>query len=299
VKNLWEFAGFRRFFRPSWITQISSTGDRETRVAQGAAHLALAFESCQNRRSILGGKAASARLGAAPAATIVMELSLRNVLIAGVVVVVAGIAGFLAWQHYQTSAPAASPGQAPADLKPIDSPLAKQQPDDMVMGDANAPITMIEYSSLSCPHCARFQKDVLPKIKTDFIDTGKVKFIPRDFPLNKPAVQAAQFAHCAGPMRFFALEDALFKTQDQWLTENAVEALANIAATAGMDRPTFDACLANKDIEAKIVASRKSGEDAFQINATPTFIINGVKLEGEQSYDDLKALFAKLSPSGS
>jgi protein-disulfide isomerase len=229
-----------------------------------------------------------------------MECGLRNVLIAGAVVVVAGIAGFLAWQHYQSSAaPAATAGQAPADLKPIDSPLAKAQPDDLVEGDPKAPITMIEYSSLSCPHCARFQKDVLPQVKKDFIDTGKVQLIQRDFPLNKPAIQAAQLAHCAGPMRYFALVDVLFKTQDQWLTEDAVEKLAQTAATAGIDRPTFDACLANKDIEAKIVASRKTGEDAFGINATPTFVINGVKLEGEQTYDDLKALFAKLAPSGS
>jgi protein-disulfide isomerase len=230
-----------------------------------------------------------------------MECRLRNVLIAGAVVVVAGIAGFLAWQHYQTSAaPAATAANtAPADLKPIDSPLAQAQADDLVEGDANAPITMIEYSSLSCPHCARFQKEVLPQLKKDFIDTGKVKLIQRDFPLNKPAVQAAQLAHCASPMRYFALVDVLFKTQDQWLNENAVEQLAQIAATAGIDRPTFDACLANKDIENKIVATRKAGEDAFQVNATPTFIVNGVKLEGEQSYDDLKALFAKLAPSGS
>lgn len=228
------------------------------------------------------------------------ESRLRKVLIAGVVVIVAGVAGFFAWQHYQTSANAVTQtGQAPADLKPIDSPLAKAQPDDLVEGDANAPITMIEYSSLSCPHCARFQRDVLPEIKKDFIDTGKVKLIQRDFPLNKPAVLAAQFAHCAGPMRYFAIVDVLFKSQDQWLVENAPDKLAEIAATAGMDRPTFDACLANKDIEAKIVATRKAGEDAFGINATPTFIINGVKVEGEQSYDDLKALFAKLAPSGS
>lgn len=230
---------------------------------------------------------------------------MRKVLMAGVVVIVAGVAGFFAWQHYQTSATAVTEtaqgqtGLAPADLKPIDSPLAKAQPDDLVEGDANAPITMIEYSSLSCPHCARFQRDVLPQIKKDFIDTGKVKLIQRDFPLNKPAVQAAQFAHCAGPMRYFAVVNLLFQTQDQWLTENATDKLAEIAATAGMNRQDFDACLANKDVETKIVASRKAGEDAFGINATPTFIINGVKVEGEQSYDDLKALFAKLAPSGS
>ena len=229
-----------------------------------------------------------------------MECRLRKVLIAGVVVVVAGVAGFLAWQHFQAGAETvAGPGQAPADLKPIDSPLAKAQPDDLVEGKPDAPITMIEYSSLSCPHCARFQKDVLPKIKADFIDTGKVKLIQRDYPLNGPAMQAALFAHCVSPMRYASIVDILFKTQDQWLAEDAVEKLATIAATAGMDRPTFDACLANKDIEAKIVGSRKAGTDAFQIDSTPTFIINGVKRTGEQSYDELKALFEKLTPSGS
>jgi protein-disulfide isomerase len=226
---------------------------------------------------------------------------MRNLLIAGVVVIVAGIAGFLAWQHYQTPTvtDTASASNAAATAKPIDSPLAKAQPDDIVIGEANAPITMIEYSSLSCPHCARFQKDVMPRIKQDFVDTGKVKFIPRDFPLNKPAIQAALFAHCLSPMRFFSISDVLFKTQDQWLQEDSTEPLAQIAATAGMDRATFDACLANKDEEAKIVGTRKAGEDAFGINATPTFIINGIKLEGEQTYDDLKALFAKLGASGS
>ncbi len=223
----------------------------------------------------------------------IWESVLRKLLIAGVIVIVAGVAGFLAWQKYQ---PAATPADAAAtgDQTPIDSPLAKAQPDDMVMGQENAPITMIEYSSLSCPHCARFQKDVFPKIKADYIDTGKVKFVSRDFPLNKPAVQAALFAHCLSPMRFYSVVDILFKTQDQWLIENATEPLAQIAATAGMDRPTFDACLANKEIEGKIVAARKAGEDAFKINSTPTFIINGIKLEGEQSYDDLKKLFDKL-----
>jgi protein-disulfide isomerase len=225
---------------------------------------------------------------------------MRNLLIAGVVIIVAGVAGFLAWQHFQAPGVMEPASAASVDTsKPIDSPLAKAQPDDIVVGDANAPITMIEYSSLSCPHCARFAKDVMPKIKTDFVDTGKVKFIPRDFPLNKPAVQAALFAHCQSPMLFYGISESLFKTQDQWLTDNATEALAQIAASGGMDRAKFDACLADKTMEGKIVATEKAGQDAFAINATPTFVINGIKLEGEQTYDDLKALFAKLGASGS
>ena len=224
---------------------------------------------------------------------------MRNLLIAGVIVIVAGVAGFLAWQHYRTPSVASGTTASNDVGKPINSPLAQAQADDIVMGKAEAPITMIEYSSLSCPHCARFQKDVLPKIKADFIDTGKVKLVQRDFPLNKPAIQAALFAHCVSPMRYFAITDLLFKTQDQWLKDDAAEPQAQMAATAGMDRATFDACLANKDAEAKIVGTRKAGEDAFGIDATPTFIVNGIKLEGEQTYDDLKALFEKLAPSGS
>jgi protein-disulfide isomerase len=229
------------------------------------------------------------------------EMSLRKLLITGVVVIAAGVAGFLGWQHYAMTPPAeAQSTTAAADSTPLDPskpynvPLAKAQPDDLVIGDANAPITMIEYSSLSCPHCARFQKDVMPQIKADYIDKGKVKLVMRDFPLNKPALQAAMMVHCLSPLRAFAMEDLLFKTQDQWLIEDAAEPLAGIAANAGMDRKTFDACLANKDAETKIVATRKAGEDAFGIDSTPTFIINGIKLEGEQTYADLKALFAKL-----
>jgi protein-disulfide isomerase len=229
-------------------------------------------------------------------------MALRKLLITGVVVIAAGVAGFLGWQHYAMTTPAQAQSSAQAtpdpdagtDSKPFDVPLAKAQPDDLVIGDANAPITMIEYSSLSCPHCARFQKDVMPRIKADFIDKGKVKLVMRDFPLNKPALQGAMMVHCLSPVRAFAMEDLLFKTQDQWLMEDATEPLAAIAANAGMDRKTFDACLADKNGEAKVVATRKAGEDAFGINATPTFIINGIKLEGEQTYDDLKALFTKL-----
>lgn len=226
---------------------------------------------------------------------------MRKLLITGVVVIAAGVAGFLGWQHYAMTPPAEAQSTAPAadstppdPSKPYNVPLAKAQPDDLVVGDANAPITMIEYSSLSCPHCARFQTDVMPQIKANYIDKGKVKLVMRDFPLNKPALQAAMMVHCLSPLRAFAMEDLLFKTQDQWLIEDATEPLAGIAANAGMDRKTFDACLANKDGETKVVATRKAGEDAFGIDSTPTFIINGMKLTGEQKYEDMKALFTKL-----
>lgn len=224
---------------------------------------------------------------------------MRNILIGAVVFIVLAAAGYFGWQKFgATQADGVVPAETAsvlADLpKPIDSPLAKAQADDLVEGDANAPITMIEYASLSCPHCAKFQKEVLPQVKTEYIDTGKVKLVSRDFPLNKPAADASLFAHCVSPMRFFSIVDVLFKSQDQWLVQDHIEQLAQIAATAGMDRPTFDACLADKAALEKIVATRKAGQDAFAIDSTPTFIVNGIKLTGEQQYPKLKALFDEL-----
>ena len=220
---------------------------------------------------------------------------MRKILIGVAILVILANVGYFGWQKFGTPTAPATVSSALADLpKPIDSPLAKAQDGDMVLGDADAPITLIEYASLSCPHCAKFQKDVLPQIKADYIDTGKVKLVSRDFPLNKPAADAALFAHCISPMRFFNVIDLLFKTQDQWLVQDHIGQLAQIAATAGMDRATFDACLADKAALEKIVTARKAGQDAFAIDATPTFIINGIKLTGEQQYPKLKELFDEL-----
>ncbi len=224
---------------------------------------------------------------------------LSKTVIGAVIVISLAALGFFGWQKYAVP-PAATPvtttdASVLADLpKPIDSPLTKAQDGDLVEGDANAPITMIEYSSLSCPHCAKFHNDVLPQMKTDFIDTGKVKLVIRDFPLNKQAADASLFAHCVSPMRYFSIVDILFKTQDQWLVQDHIGKLAEIAATAGMDRPTFDACLADKAALEKIVASRKLAQDTFAVDSTPTFVVNGIKLSGEQQYPKLKALFDEL-----
>ncbi len=222
----------------------------------------------------------------------------KTVIGAAAVIILAAL-GVFGWQKYAAT-PVATPETATtasvlADLpKPVDSPLTKAQDGDLVEGDANAPITMVEYSSLSCPHCAKFHNDVLPQVKADYIDTGKVKLVIRDFPLNKQAADASLFAHCVSPMRYFSIVDILFKTQDQWLVQDHVGKLAEIAATAGMDRPTFDACLADKAALEKIVASRKLAQDTFAVDSTPTFVVNGIKLSGEQQYPKLKALFDEL-----
>jgi len=170
----------------------------------------------------------------------------------------------------------------------------KTYPLDVTLGKADAPITVIEYFSLNCPHCARFAADPFPKLKTDFIDTGKVKWIMRDFPLNDVALAAAMIAHCSGD-RYMAFIDAYFQTQEAWATSK--DPLAAIKVTArigGLDGPAVDKCLADNAMLAAINARAADATDKQGVKATPTFIVNGDKVEGERNYDE----FAKLLQPG-
>ena len=118
-----------------------------------------------------------------------------------------------------------------------------------VLGDPNAPVTIIEYASLSCPHCARFHAERMPWLKETFIDTGRAKLEYRDFPLNAPALWGAMLAHCAGPKHYFAYLDFLFKKQAQWaFTDNPQEGLKALAKQAGMSGTKFDTCMRNESL---------------------------------------------------
>lgn len=152
--------------------------------------------------------------------------------------------------------------------------------DKRTLGDPKAPVTMIEYASLSCPHCAHFSTEIMPEIRKQFVDTGKLKVIFRDFPLNQPAVQAAKLARCAPPERFWGFIDALFRSQKNWAySEDAVlPGLAKIAKLGGLSQEQFDACMANQKIEDAVLQQRLDGSKEFTIEATPTFIINGRKM---------------------
>ena len=164
-------------------------------------------------------------------------------------------------------------------------------PDDMYLGKPDAKITVIEYASLSCPHCANFNKDVLPKIKAEYIDKGLVKWVFRDYPLNGPAFQAAILSHCASPMRYFSLVDDLFKSQDYWLAQaDPLGALKQIGASVGVDDKAFDACLNDEALKKKILTRYQEAGSKYQVNSTPTFIINGVAHAGELPYDEFKKL---------
>ena len=164
-------------------------------------------------------------------------------------------------------------------------------PDDMYLGKPDAKVTVIEYASLSCPHCANFNKDVLPKIKAEYIDKGLVRWVFRDYPLNRPAFQAAILAHCASPMRYFSLVDQLFQSQDYWLTQpDPLAALKQIGASVGVDDKAFEACLNDEALKNKILTRVQEANDKYKIDATPTFVIKGVTHAGELPYDDFKKL---------
>lgn len=154
------------------------------------------------------------------------------------------------------------------------------QPTDIVHGDAKAKVTIIEYASLTCSHCAAFNTHVLPELEKNYIDTGKVKLVQRPFPLNEPALRAAQLTYCVPKEQYTTFTKVLFTSQGQWAYEPDYRAsLSKIAGVGGMSKEAFDACMENKDVETRVLASRKTGED-LKVDSTPTFFINGEKFAG-------------------
>jgi protein-disulfide isomerase len=154
-------------------------------------------------------------------------------------------------------------------LPPIETMLAER-----ALGRADAPVTVIEYHSLTCPACATFHRETLPRVKSDLIDTGMIRLVQNDFPLDRPALLAAMIARALPPDRHAAFIGLLFRTQAQWAHEGFVEELAKIAALAGMSRETFDAAMRNEALQRGVLEIRLRGEREHRVNATPTFIFN-------------------------
>ncbi|SDF42227.1 Thioredoxin [Limimonas halophila] len=155
-----------------------------------------------------------------------------------------------------------------------------------VMGDPDAPITIVEFASLTCPHCAHFHRDTLPKLKENWIEPGKAKLIYRHYPLDRPALRAAMAANCFEGDRFFAVLEMMFDSQAKWArAQEPTKALGRIAGMAGMDKGTFESCV-NDDAEAEsIVQQQLQARKEIGIQSTPTFLIDGEKLAGNQPYD--------------
>jgi protein-disulfide isomerase len=161
---------------------------------------------------------------------------------------------------------------------------------DEVLGKPDAPITIIEYSSLTCPHCAKFHADTLPQLKKEWLDTGKAKLVMRDFVWDPLAQAAAMIAHCSGD-RYFAFVDTFFHSQKNWMQANQpVDALKGIARLGGMSGEQVDQCLQNRALLGEIMMRKDEGEKQYGIDSTPSFIINGKMVTGEKDY----ATFAKM-----
>ena len=167
------------------------------------------------------------------------------------------------------------------------SDLLTPEDNDMIMGKDDAKVTLVEYASASCPHCAAFYKEVFPKIKADYIDTGKIKFVFREFPHNQQALAAFMLARCSPKEKYFPLMDVFFTTQEAWVP-NAHDGLLNIMKQTGMSETDFDACLKNQDVAKGIIATREKAYTKYGVDGIPTIFIDGKKFTGEASYDDLK-----------
>lgn len=198
----------------------------------------------------------------------------------------------------QTPFPAlAQPPQAAAVDATALAP--RKEGDDMVLGAADAPITIIEYASLTCPHCANFHATSLPRLKEEYIDKGLVRFVFRDFPLDRAALWAAQLARCSGPERYFSFLDVLFRQQGSWARGNDAAAiqdnLKRLAKLGGFSDQSFAACLNDKAVEAAVLEQSLKGEREFKVNSTPTLIINGKKHTGSTAFEDLDKILKPLA----
>ena len=170
---------------------------------------------------------------------------------------------------------------------------------DLVEGKADAPVTIIEYASLTCPHCAAFHKETLPGLKARYIDTGKVRFIFREFPLDELAVAASMLARCAGKDdsgKALALIDVLFASQDKWATRNPVPILQQMAKQAGMTEKAFDECLKDQTLYNNVMAVRERGSKEYKVESTPTLFVNGKMQKGGATIEELDKIIAPLLP---
>ncbi|MFD2238581.1 DsbA family protein [Aureimonas populi] len=162
---------------------------------------------------------------------------------------------------------------------------------DIVIGDPDAPVTIVEYASLTCSHCANFHVNSLPAVKADYVDTGIAKIVVREFPFDPRALAGFMLARCVPENQRESMIDVLFQQQANWArAENASAALLSIARLSGMSQDEFAACLQNTELQGQITSVKDRGENEFGVNATPTFFINGDRYAGALSADEMAAV---------
>ena len=213
-------------------------------------------------------------------------------LMSGVFAAVALVAGAYALTGYnsQTRLPelplvgAASAQEAEVDTSTIT---------EMVIGAEDAPVTLIEYASYTCPHCANFHTGVLPQLKEEYIDTGKVKLIYREVYFDRYGLWASLIARCGGPEKFFGISDLIYKGQSDWTraggATEVIDALRKIGGIAGLDKDRVEACLQDNTKAQTLVSWYQENAEKDEVEATPSFVLNGTKISN-QSYEQFKAL---------
>jgi protein-disulfide isomerase len=221
-----------------------------------------------------------------------VDISRRNLLIgaATVVVAVGAGGGYYAWSQDNGRPPVTPVQNTPAPTLPSGAgtelmapgPLGEQE-----LGSATAPVTIIEYASMTCPHCAHFHETVYPELKKKYIDTGKVRFIFREFPLDPLAAAGFMLARCGDKSKYFPMIETLFAQQKDWVVQKPLAPLLAIAKQAGFTQESFDACLANQKILDGIEEVRTRAAQKFQVTSTPTFFVNGKMLRGSPTLEEL------------
>ena len=229
-----------------------------------------------------------------------MRTQFRNMLLGLAAAVLAATAGLAQDAPKQTPAPDArqatpdQPAPPATDLTNLMKPTALG---DKVMGDPAAPVTMIEYASLTCPHCAAFANEVFTALKAKYIDTGKVRYILREFPLDQLALAAVMGARCAPADQFFPIIEMLFREQKDWaFIENSGPALMARLAKHGLDEAAFTKCLEDRDLQDKIIAIEDQANTTFGVDGTPAFFINGKMHGGEMTIEQIDEMVTPLLP---
>ncbi len=184
--------------------------------------------------------------------------------------------------------------QSASDVaKPVSLP-------DMALGPANAPVTITEFASMTCPHCAAFNEAVFPKIKSEYIDTGKIRYVLREFPLDIKAAAGSMLARCIAKDdsgKYFAVIDMLFKQQGDWVMKNTTATLIRIGRQAGLSQQGVDDCLKDQALLDKIAADQKYAREVLKVHSTPTLFINGEKITGETSFEEFDKKIKSLLKS--
>jgi protein-disulfide isomerase len=232
-----------------------------------------------------------------------LKITRREFAIGTGAIALTGIAAVKAsFSGFDFAGPAQAQDASPAELMQP-GPLG-----DMILGNEKAPVTIIEYASMTCPHCANFHETTYPELKKRYIDTGKVRFIFREFPLDQLAAAGFMLARCgtqdaskAGPTdpgKYFAMVETLFAQQREWVVQRPLQPLLSIAKQAGFSEQSFNECLKNQQVLEGIEAVRTRAAQQFNVQSTPTFFINGKLMRGAMTIEEFDKQLAPYLKDG-